>query len=52
VPGVRTQEQIAVGSSKLVEGLALVMWHLWPTKVKRSKVKATRSRNISAAIML
>jgi len=38
---------------KLGEGVDHVTRHVWPlTKVKRSKVKVTRSRNVSAAITL
>jgi len=38
---------------KLGGGIEHVTRHVWPlTKVKRSKVKVTRSRNVSAAITL
>jgi len=38
---------------KLGGGIDHVTRHVWPlTKVKRSKVKVTRSHNVSAAIML
>jgi len=45
-----TRERIAVGSSNLVERLTTwpAMYDHWP----RSKVKVTRSRNVSAAITL
>ena len=39
--------------NKLFGGVDHVTRHVWPlTKVKRSKVKVTRSRNVSAAIKL
>jgi len=46
-----TQELIAV--FKLGGGVNHMTRHTWPlTKVKRSKVKVTKSRNVSAAITL
>jgi len=47
-----TQELIAVGSSNLVEGLTMWLPCMTLAKVKRSKAKVTRSRNVSATITL
>jgi len=49
-----TQEQIAVGSSNLVESsVDHVTRHVWPVNnVKESKVKVTRSHNVSVASTL